>query len=42
MTKQRTYVDTETRNDKEKLERVRSGHFCLLFISPELLGDYLI
>ena len=32
------YVDTETRNDKaEKLERVRSGHFCLLFISPELL-----
>ena len=30
------YVDTETRNDKEKLERVRSCHFSLLFISPEL------
>ena len=30
-------MDTETRNDKKKLERVCSGHFSLLFISPELL-----
>ena len=31
------YVYTETRNYKEKLERVRSGHFSLLFMSPALL-----
>ena len=28
------YVHTETRNDEEKLERVRSCHISLFFISP--------
>lgn len=31
------YVDVETLKDKEKLERIYSGHFFVVFISPELL-----
>eukprot|EP00731_Ephydatia_muelleri_P005223 Em0002g1399a len=31
------YVDADTLPDKEKIKRVHSGQFSLLFISPELL-----
>eukprot|EP00731_Ephydatia_muelleri_P028685 Em0020g329a len=31
------YVDADTLLDKEKIKRVHSGQFYLLFISPELL-----
>eukprot|EP00731_Ephydatia_muelleri_P008033 Em0004g371a len=31
------YVDVDTLPDKEKIKRVHSGQFSLLFISPELL-----